>query len=93
MTAMLALAIASSAVVLGVLALVLALEAVRLARQVRAGQHRIAREVELQTRVMAAAARLAATPDTGSTPSTPSAPTGDGSSAEGDGRPGGSPVG
>lgn len=63
---MLALAIASSAGVLGALALVLALEAVRMAREIRAGQRLIAREVELQTRVMAAAARLAATSEDGS---------------------------
>ncbi|MCP2335889.1 hypothetical protein [Actinomadura rupiterrae] len=57
---MLVLAIAAGAGVLGALALVLAVEAVRLARDVRAGQRRIAHQVELQTRVMAAAARLAA---------------------------------
>ncbi|WP_158587940.1 hypothetical protein [Actinomadura logoneensis] len=78
---MLALAIASSAGVLGALALVLALEAVRLARRVRAGQDRIAREVELQTRVLAAAARLAAAPDPA-----PPGPNGDTPSG-GDGSP------
>ncbi|MFC4912820.1 hypothetical protein [Actinomadura gamaensis] len=57
---MLALAIAAGAGVVGALALVLALEAVRLARQIRAGQCKLAHQVELQTRVMAAAARLAA---------------------------------
>ncbi|MFC5181459.1 LapA family protein [Actinomadura harenae] len=87
---MLALAIATGAGLLGALSLVLALTAVRQGREIRAGQRRIALEVELQTRVLAAAARLAATsgespggrPD--AAPATPP--------SDGDGRPDGSPA-
>ncbi|MEV5572723.1 hypothetical protein AB0L06_21980 [Spirillospora sp. NPDC052269] len=87
---MLALAIATGAGLLGVLALVLALAAVRQGREIRAGQRRITREVELQTRVLAAAARLAAT--SGETPGerpdgAPGSPP-----SEGDGRPDESPA-
>ncbi|WP_157430228.1 hypothetical protein [Actinomadura oligospora] len=87
---MLALAIATGAGLLGALALVLAAAAVRQGREIRAGQRRITREVELQTRVMAAAARLAATSDEipGERPDgAPVRPP-----SETDGRPDGSPA-